>query len=71
LRNLPVVGLSGNGDVAFQEFIPFSDERDITWSARYVSGDVPPSNNQFTLWFQDHSGGALAIFTAPTLVFPP
>lgn len=71
LRNLPVVNLSGNGDVASQGFIPFSGEMDTTWTAHYVTGSVPPITNDFTLWFTTDGATALAVFTAPTLISPP
>ena len=70
-RVIPVVGLSGNGNVASEDFLPFSGELATTWSARYGVGNFPPNMNPFTLWFRDGSATALAIFTAPTLVAPP
>ena len=72
LRNLPISpsGLSGQADVASESFLPFTGERASTWTARYVTGDFPISNNNFSLWFAS-KGVPLAIFTAPTLVSPP
>jgi hypothetical protein len=71
LRNLPVVGLSGNGDVASQGFVPFSNELGATWTARYTAGTVPPDINDFTLWFTGDDGPALAVYAAPTLASFP
>jgi hypothetical protein len=72
LRNLSIsaAGLSGQADIASESFLPFTGERAATWSAHYVTGDFPVSNNNFSLWFTS-GGSPLAIFTAPTLISPP
>ena len=70
LRNLPVIGLSGNGDVASQQFALFSGEQAATWTARYTSA-YPPGNNLFSIWFLANDITPLAIFTEPSLSPPP
>ena len=70
-RVILVVGLSGDGGTASEDYLPFSGELGATWSAQYDVGSFPPSANPFTLWFRDGSATALAIFTTPTLVGPP
>jgi hypothetical protein len=63
LRNLPVIGLSGNSEVASQQFTLFSGERAVTWTARYTSA-YPPGSNLFSVWF-------LADDVTPSLIPPP
>lgn len=63
-------GLSLDASIASEAFSTFGGERATTWTARYVVGQFPFSNNSFSLWFLG-DGTALAIFTTPVLVAPP
>jgi hypothetical protein len=70
LRNIQVLGLSGDGSSASEDFNPFAGERATTWTVQYVAGSNPNTQNDFSLWFLG-DGSPLAIFVAPTLVSPP
>jgi hypothetical protein len=72
IRSIDVPGdaISGDGTEASSRYRVDGLEDDATWTVQ-TQFSFPGFWNDFTIWIEDGSGGALAIFARPTRIPPP